>query len=378
MTSPESLADDLSRSGYLTDRRWHAALAAVPRELFIPAAALAVPVDGAPRYPIDRDADPDTWRTAVYTDTAIVTQLDDGATDLSAGVGDYTSSASAPGIVVDFLELLDPYPGDQILEIGTGTGWTAALLTSELGAEAVTTIEVDDQVAKGAATNLERAELAPTLIVGDGTDGWADGAPYDGVHVTCGVRTVPRAWVAQTRPGGRIVLPWVPGFGHGHQARLTVIGEGCAVGRFTNGSTYMMLRSQRPPAPAADEGGDWREGSTLLDPRRVVGADPGAHVAIAGMLPGLFGHGANGEAGTFQLWLWDGNGSAARVAYDPRYTRCGVEQQGPRALWDELERAYLTWVGWGQPGRARFGLTVTTEGQQVWLDEPTRLVADLT
>ncbi|MFJ9552290.1 methyltransferase domain-containing protein [Nocardiopsis sp. NPDC101807] len=372
MTSPESLADELSRSGYLTDRRWRDALAAVPRERFIPGTAVAVPVDGSPRYPIDRDVDPGTWRTAVYTDTAIVTQLDDGATDLTDGIGDFTSSASAPGIVVDFLELLAPMPGDQVLEIGTGTGWTSALLTCELGPEAVTSIEVDEQVAKDAAANLQAAGLAPNLVVGDGADGWAAGAPYDGVHVTCGVRTVPHAWIEQTRPGGTIVLPWRPGFGHGHQARLTVIGDGRAIGRFSHGSTYMMMRSQRPPAPAPDEGGDWRESSTLLDPRRVVRAEAGAHIAIAGLVPGLFGHGVDGGRGTFQLWLWDGEGSAARVAYDPQYTRCGVEQQGPRALWEEMESAYLTWVEWGAPGRSRFGLTVTTEGHRVWLDEPAR------
>jgi protein-L-isoaspartate(D-aspartate) O-methyltransferase len=370
MTSPASLADVLARAGYLTDPRWRAALAAVPREGFIPAAALAVPADGSPHYRIDRDTDPDTWRAAVYSDTAIVTQLDDGATGPADGTGDFTSSASAPGIVVDFLELLGPLKGDQVLEIGTGTGWTSALLTSELGPGAVTTIEVDEQVAKDAAANLEAAGLSPTLVVGDGADGWADGVPYDGVHVTCGVRTVPRAWVEQVRPGGVIVLPWRPGFGHGHQARLTVVSDGRALGRFAHGSTYMMMRSQRPPAPPADEDAEWRESSTMLDPRRVVGADPGAHIAIAGMLPGVFGHGADGDAGAFQLWLWDSDGSAARVAYDPRYTRCGVEQQGPRNLWDELERVYLAWVGWGEPGRARFGLTVTTEGQQVWLDSP--------
>ncbi|MGW8530962.1 MULTISPECIES: methyltransferase domain-containing protein [Nocardiopsidaceae] len=373
MPGTDNLVDALTRSGYLTEPRWRDALRSVPREKFVPARAWAVPTDGAPPHPIDRGRDPDAWRAAVYTDTAVVTQLDDGEGDLTLGTGTGTSSASAPGMVAAFLELLDPYPGDQVLEIGTGTGWTAALLSTVLGADAVTSIEVDEQVARQAAVNLERAGLTPTLVTGDGALGWQSGALYDGVHATCGVREVPMAWVEQTRPGGTVVAPWVPGFGHGHRVRLTVLDDSRAVGRFAGGSTYMLMRAQRPAGPDFD-GEGWREGSTLLDPRRVMRAAPGAHVTVSAMVPGVQAHGADGEEGAFQVWMWDGS-SQARIAYDPGYARTGVEQRGPRDLWDEVERAYLTWAGWGMPGRDRFGLTVTAIGHQVWIDEPDNRVA---
>ncbi|MFC7330706.1 methyltransferase domain-containing protein [Marinactinospora rubrisoli] len=369
MTEPAALVAALSRSGQLTDRRWRDAMLAVPREHFIPPVAVAVSADTTRRYPIDRHAAPDVWRQAVYSDTAIVTQLDDGDTPLTTGDGDSTSSASAPGMVAAFLELLAPLPGDHVLEIGTGTGWTAALLATRLGADRVTSVEIDADVAARAAANLRSAGSAPELIVADGAAGWPGGEPYDGVHVTCGVRDIPHAWVTQTRPGGTLVLPWLPGIGHGHRLWLTGTGDGRAVGRLAGGCSYMMLRAQRPVAPDFAADGEWRESSTLLDPRRVLDGPPGAHVAVAGQLPGVFGHGADGPDGRYQAWLWSAD-SQARVAYDPDYLRCGVEQRGPRDLWDEAERAYLTWVGWGRPERERFGVTVDAAGQRVWLDTP--------
>ncbi|MFD3685377.1 protein-L-isoaspartate(D-aspartate) O-methyltransferase [Nocardiopsis sp. NPDC058631] len=373
MAEPADLVVALARSGYLTEPRWRDAFLAVPREEFVPPVAWAVPTDGTPPHPIDRQTGPARWRAAVYTDTAVVTQTDDGEGDPATGTGTGTSSASAPGMVAAFLELLDPYPGDRVLEIGTGTGWTAALLSTVLGSDAVTSIEVDDQVAGQASVNLGRIGLFPTLITGDGALGWKRGAPYDGIHVTCGVREVPLPWVEQTRPGGSIVLPWVPGFNHGHQVKLTALGDGRAVGRFAGGSTYMLMRAQRPAGPDFD-GGGWREGATPLDPRRVTHAAPGAHVTISGMVPDVQAHGAAGADGTFQMWVWDGS-SQARVAYDPGFERSGVEQRGPRDLWNEVEAAYLAWAGWGRPGRDRFGLTVTAAGHQVWLDAPDNQVA---
>ncbi|MEE2039264.1 protein-L-isoaspartate(D-aspartate) O-methyltransferase [Nocardiopsis sp. CT-R113] len=373
MAEPADLVAALVRSGHLTEPRWRDAFLAVPREQFVPPVAWAVPTDGAPPYPIDRRTGPARWREAVYTDTAVVTRQDDGEGDLVTATVPGSSSASAPGTVAASLELLDPYPGDRVLEIGTGSGWTAALLSSVLGSDAVASVEVDDQLAEQASANLGRAGFLPTLIRGDVALGWETGTLYDGIHVTCGVREVPMPWVEQTRPGGTIVVPWVPGFSHGHQVKFTAVGDGRAVGRFAGGSTRVLLRARRPVSPDF-EGDGWRGGATLLDPRRVMRAAPGAHITISGMVPFVRAHGAAGAEGTFRVRMWDGS-SQARVAYDPGSERAGVEQRGPRDLWDEVEAAYLTWARWGRPDRDRFGLTVTAIGHQVWLDEPDNRVA---
>ncbi|WP_141921599.1 methyltransferase domain-containing protein [Haloactinospora alba] len=247
---PERLA------GLTENETWRQALRDVPREWFVPERAWATPMGAAPSYWIDRATDPQPWYEAVYSDSTIVTQIEDGGTDLTEesarSANRFTSSNSAPSNVTSFLELLDTYDKDRVLEIGTGTGWTTGLLSARLGAENITSVEVDEQVAKQARVNLERVGYMPNLITGDGEKGHPGGAPFDRIHVTCGVRKVPYTWVEQTRPGGIIVLPWMPGLG-GYQVKLTATNDG-AVGRFTGNCGYMMMRSQRPTnTPIADD-----------------------------------------------------------------------------------------------------------------------------
>ncbi|MFC4587443.1 methyltransferase domain-containing protein [Sphaerisporangium corydalis] len=361
----EALADELAGNGELTDKVWREALHAVPRHLFVPAVAWVNPYE-APGYRIDRERDPDSWWTAAYADLSIITQLDDGMTELGGGSsGDYTSSLSAPGAVVEFLELLDPYDGDRVLEIGTGTGWTAGLLSHRVGDTNVTSVEIDQAVLAVAATNLKEAGYAPRLVHGDGEKGRPEAAPFDRVHVTCGVVTVPYAWVEQTRPGGTIAFPWMPEFEPGHKVSLTVGRDGTATGRFSGGARYMMLRGQRTPDSPTYEGA-YRKREATLDPRRIFRSGYGFDVAMAGCLPDVSV--ATNDGGPFEVWLWAGGSGAHLSGSD-------VRQFGDRSLWDEVEGVFFRWVGWGHPERSRFGMTVTAEGQHIWLDLPDNPIA---
>ncbi|GAA4053988.1 hypothetical protein GCM10022214_00710 [Actinomadura miaoliensis] len=76
-----------------------------------------------------------------------------------------------------------------------------------MGADQVTTVEIDPDLSAQAARNLKAAGFSPRLVIGDGLAGYAETAPYDRVHCTCAIAAVPYAWVEQTRPGGRIVAP---------------------------------------------------------------------------------------------------------------------------------------------------------------------------
>ncbi|WP_225878121.1 methyltransferase domain-containing protein [Spongiactinospora rosea] len=347
------------------------ALRAVPRHQFIPPVALVADDTTAI---IDREADPAAWFDAVYSRLPIVTQLDDGATDLRDEAGGlYTSSNSAPGTVTDFLDLLDLSPGHRVLEIGTGTGWTAALLSHLVGAQHVTSIEVDAALAEQAAKNLSDAGSHPHLITGDGAEGSPERAPFDRVHVTCGIRTVPYAWVEQTRPGGRIVLPYDPGFATGHAAlRLTVKPDGTASGKFAEYAAYMMMRSQRIAANA--ERGPDREARTRIDPRTITEAPSGAALAMSA-LTGLY-LSTGRQDGRLLTWLSDPAVPAqwTLITHVPGADDFEVYQVGDRPLWDEVTDAYFRWVDWGEPGRHRFGMTVTPGGQRVWLDTPQQAV----
>lgn len=369
MTGPteriERLADRLEATGQLGDPIWRQALHAVPRHLFVPPVAWTMSLDGTGRR-IDLAADPDGWWDAAYADQPIITQADDGATEPGTGRGSASSSLSAPGIVTTFLELLDPFDGDRVLEIGTGTGWTAALLASRPGVR-VTTIEVDAQIAEQAVANLKAAGCDVQVVVGDGVQGHPDGAPFDCVHVTCGVVTVPYAWVRQTRPGGVIVFPWMPWYEGGHQTRLTVRRDGTAIGGFFGGCAYMRLRSQRPIEESTSRG-EIRESTTQVDPRRVFHASPGLDVAIAGLFPDLGATRITTDEGGFKAWLWTAD-CGAQLIRDPG-GGITVLQYGPRDLWNEVEDAFFRWLEWGRPGRDRFGITVTPDGQAIWLDAP--------
>ncbi|TDC67844.1 methyltransferase domain-containing protein [Actinomadura sp. GC306] len=356
----EALVERLSAAGWLTQGPVRTALRDVPRHAFVPAIAWTGEGDR-----VDRATTPESWLDLAYRDDAIITQLDDGETDVATGAGRFTSSCSAPSTVVSLLELLDAEVGHRVLDVGTGTGWTAALLSRMAGAENVTSVDVDPFVSARAAENLKGVGLAPRLVVGDGGEGWAESAPFDRVHVTCGVSHVPYAWVRQTRPGGVVVAPYAPGFASSHELRLVVMPDGTAVGRFSGYASYMMMRSHRqPPWPAAEDEGD--ESTTAIDPRTIGYAPAGADLAMGAFLPGINAQGRH-EGDTYVLRLWS---ARAWVAATYRQGQREYEVRGDRSLWEDAVRAYFWWVGQGSPGRDRFGLTVTPETETVWLDAP--------
>lgn len=366
-------ADEVAAAAGPGDPRWRQALRAVPRHLFIPRSGWAAGPGGRSRA-IDQDADAPGWWDAVYANEAITVQSDDGAADPAAGTGTPTAAASQPDLVLTFLDLLDVQDGDRVLEIGTGTGWTAALLSWRVGAGSVTSVEIDPAVAALARGNLTAAGYAPHLVTGDGAVGWPDRAPYDRVHVTCGVETIPAAWIEQTRPGGRIVLPWMPGGPLGYQLHLDVLGNGTATGRCHDQVSYMMLRAQRRERVWNPHHPDQAvRGTTRLDPRAVARAGPAAELLIVTQVPGIGWFAVPDSDGSFALLLYEvgrPGGSWAECDYTPGCRDFEVTQSGPRRLWDEVSASYLRWLSLGRPTLDRFGLTVSSAGLRVWLDRP--------
>ena len=113
---------------------------------------------------------------------------------------------SQPYIVALMTELAGIGPGDRVLEVGTGSGYQAAVL-AELGAE-VFTIEVIEDLGRTAAERLERLGYGRVHTrIGDGYHGWKEEAPFDAVVVTAAATDVPPPLVEQLRPGGRMVIP---------------------------------------------------------------------------------------------------------------------------------------------------------------------------
>ena len=102
-------------------------------------------------------------------------------------------------------ELLDLEPGERVLEVGTGSGYQAAVLV-ELGAE-VYSIEIVEALGRRAAEDLARLGYRANLRIGDGYRGWPDAAPFDAIVVTAAPDHVPPPLVEQLRVGGRLVIP---------------------------------------------------------------------------------------------------------------------------------------------------------------------------
>ena len=113
---------------------------------------------------------------------------------------------SQPYIVALMTELLEPKPGDVMLEVGTGSGYQAAVL-AELVAR-VYTMEIIAPLAESATTRLRTLGYENIEVKkGDGYYGWPEHAPYDGIIVTAAASSIPPPLVAQLKPGGRMVIP---------------------------------------------------------------------------------------------------------------------------------------------------------------------------
>ena len=138
---------------------------------------------------------------------------------------------SQPLIVALMTELLDPQPGDVILEVGTGSGYQAAVLAKLV--KHVYSVEIVEELAISAAAVLQRLGYANvTVRAGDGYAGWPEHAPFDGIIVTAAAEHLPPPLLQQLKPGGKLVIP--VGEEHGYQELLVV--EVDAVGEISRQS----------------------------------------------------------------------------------------------------------------------------------------------
>jgi protein-L-isoaspartate(D-aspartate) O-methyltransferase len=166
----KAMVERFVRAGYVTDEKVVAAMEAVPREEFV-----------LPDY-----------REEAYVDVP-----------LPIGLG---QTISAPSMVAMMTQLLEPTEETVVLEIGTGCGYQAAVLSKLV--KHVYTIEIVAPLARDAAERLRTQGIANVSVrLGDGYKGWPDRAPFDAIIVTCAPERVPAPLVEQLKEGGRMVIP---------------------------------------------------------------------------------------------------------------------------------------------------------------------------
>ena len=147
----------------------------------------------------------DAMRAVPRHEFVPLTLRDDAYVDSPLPIG-HGQTISQPYIVALMTELARPSPADRVLEVGTGSGYQAAVISRLVSR--VFTVELVDPLAQSASAVLRRLGYSNvTVRSGDGYLGWPDEAPFDIILVTAAPEEVPAALVAQLKPGGRLIVP---------------------------------------------------------------------------------------------------------------------------------------------------------------------------
>jgi protein-L-isoaspartate(D-aspartate) O-methyltransferase len=354
------------------------AFLAVDRASFIPDRIWCQIEDDGPYAPIDADSEPARWAGMAHSDRVIVTQFDDGRVTWPQVGHRPTCSASMPSAVTAMLTELDVQPGQSVLEIGTGTGYNAALLAELVGEPGrVTTIEVDTELAEQARARLTGLGYTNVEVVtADATVNLADlGRRYDRIIATAAVQVghLPYTWVEHTNPGGVILAPMRAELASGPLVRFVVQDGGAAIGRACNTRVgFMELRSQRA-AGAGFAGLRWNDDSadvtyTDVAPWRLLLTE-NPRWAIAVAVPNcryMVWEKTSERPGI--AWLHDPlSRSWATVARVDSGDHHIVRQHGPRRLWNEVETAVHWWQAHGEPPIETWKWTITPNQQTITL-----------
>ncbi|WP_257573933.1 methyltransferase domain-containing protein [Streptomyces sp. JJ66] len=314
------------------------------------------------------------WLAQVYSDDSLITEVagvhaeDAGARSVT---GAPTSSSTAPSLMADMLDALDVRKGARVLEVGTGTGYNAALLCHLAGAENVTTVDRSERLTHAARDRLATLGVRPAVRCEDGSKGVPSRAPFDRIIGTCSVRRIPSSWFDQLAPGGIMVVPIKGALAGGMLARLKKREDGTAAGHILHTpAAFMPLLSGNQEQHQEPEA----TGGTTRDSRisgKVLDDWTFSFFAELHLDPGTvrtYHRDADGTHVTTMFTPLDG--SCARVTEQPEGAGARVRVSGPRDLWALVERAHEHWLSLNRPRREWFTITASPEGQTVAYTDP--------
>lgn len=368
-----SLVNRLIREGVITDHHWRDALHAQPRHHFVD--AFHEPADRGGRWR-ETARDAATFLPTVHSGRALVTAvspLDPWGRQVPVAI------APPADLLVLGLQALDLFDGADVLELGTGTGHTTALLSERLGDRHVTSVDIDPDLHHMATRHLHARDLHPTLLVGDSASP-PPHTEYDRVIVEHEVPTVPPSWVTLVRPGGMLLARIVGGLGAGGHVLLRRPdgGEPVLSGRFLPWSGSLAPHRaparrrfvRRPPEPVADGA---RPSSTPFPPSAL--ADGGVLALLVQLMLPLGVQAQRRASGdtTWATYLQGADGSWAEISHElGRHGRYDLRWAGNVRLPSAVEHAHDLWHRLGTPPLTAFGITAGADGARVWHDDAAR------
>ena len=237
----QQMVDRMIAEGALWSPRIIEAFRHTPRHLFVDRVFQFQRKHNRWREKITRDPDPEDLEL-VYSDRALITRVSPPAGESLAGVP--ISSSSQPSLMAQMIEDLRPEPGMRVLEIGSGTGYNAALLAHVVGPDRVYSVDVDREAMAEAWAHLRYfPERQVQLRHADGREGLAEAAPFNRIMVTAATDGLYPAWLGQLTEGGLFLAPLALAPGLAYLVRGTV-REGVFDGRLTRAAYFMPLRAE--------------------------------------------------------------------------------------------------------------------------------------
>ncbi len=266
----KELVDDLVQKGDISSPAVEQAFRVVPRHLFVPEAEVST----------------------AYGDQPIFLRWEGGRP---------TSSSSQPTIMAIMAEQLQLEPGMRVLEIGSGSGYNAAILSELIeGNGHIVTVDIDSTLVDDARKNLSSAGYhAVEVVCWDGSTGFNDAAPYDRIIVTADARDVSSHWVDQLNDGGVLVAPlWFKGFSLSvalkkHAAGLLGLSASpCTFiplrGAWQRGEGYYPIQGGSDRTASMSIGLDWPEQIDIAELHNLLASDEGELREIGRSLEGQF------------------------------------------------------------------------------------------
>ncbi len=342
MNEWEERAQAMARDIVYPQSRWWHAVCSVPRHLLVPR-WYTRPAEYQPWELRDGPSDPGAWLDAAYDGgRTLVTQIGTLHADHAAPGTSYddwpASSSTLPGLVIGMYRHARIYDGADVLDVGTGSGYGAALLARRLGDQHVTSIDIDQYLTSAASERLNSVGAHPLILTCDAA-GDLPGT-YDRIVPMVSLPAIPATWLTALRPGGRLVFSLTGG-----SVIITAdkTADGGATGRVEQYPAAFMTARHRPgcpprqaiPEPALHNDGD----HVTISPYPVV--DPAWGWELDAILsvtaPGTTCRSHTDEqSGITTTWLTREDGSWAR-ATGKNGCPAQIHQSGPRRLWDMLD-----------------------------------------